>query len=104
MAFDAFAIGYSGVGLVAYMSTLTSLGYTATQYALLTSALTWSGKTLKGFSGVIVDQLQHGRTLLEAYAVFYLLCGAIGLPAILLCLILPRPRPVAILGSAGGDP
>ena len=91
MAFDAFAIGYSGVGLVAYMSTLTSLGYTATQYALLTSALTWSGKTLKGFSGVIVDHLQQGRTLLDAYALFYLLCGAIGLPAILLCLILPRP-------------
>jgi PAT family beta-lactamase induction signal transducer AmpG len=91
MAFDAFAIGFSGVGLVAYMSTLTSLGYTATQYALLTSALTWSGKTLKGFSGVIVDQLQQGRTLLEAYALFYLLCGVIGLPAILLCLFVPKP-------------
>ncbi len=89
MAFDAFAIGYSGVGLVAYMSTLTSLGYTATQYALLTSALTWSGKTLKGFSGVIVDHLQQGRTLLDAYALFYLLCGAIGLPAILLCFFVP---------------
>ena len=90
MAFDAFAIGYAGVGLVAYMSTLTSLGYTATQYALLTSALTWSGKTLKGFSGVIVDHLQQGRSLLDAYALFYLLCGAIGLPAILLCFFVPR--------------
>ena len=41
MAFDGFAIAFSGVALVTYMSTLTSLGYTATQYALLTSALAW---------------------------------------------------------------
>ncbi|MBA3812364.1 MAG: MFS transporter [Caulobacteraceae bacterium] len=93
MAFDAFAIGLSGVALVAYMSTLTSLGYTATQYALLTSALTWTGKTLKGFSGTIVEQLQHGRSLLDAYALFYLFSAAIGLPAILLCLVLAMRRP-----------
>ena len=90
MTVDAFAIGFSGVALVAYMSTLTSLGYTATQYALLTSALTWSGKTLKGFSGEIVEHLQQGRSLLDAYALFYLLCAAIGAPAILLTLVLAR--------------
>ncbi len=93
MGFDSLVMAFSGVALVAYMSTLTSLGYTATQYALLTSALTWTGKTLKGFSGVIVDDLQAGRTLLQAYELFYLLSAAIGLPAILLCVILARPRP-----------
>ena len=95
MAFDSVAIGFSGVALVAYMSTLTSLGYTATQYALLTSALAWTGKFLKGFSGSIVDFLQHGRTLLEAFALFYLVAAAIGAPAILLCIVLARrtPRP-----------
>lgn len=93
MAFDAFAIGFSGVALVSYMSSLTSLGYTATQYALLTSALAWTGKTLKGFSGVIVEYLQHGRSLLEAYAQFYLFSAAIGLPAILLCVILAARSP-----------
>ena len=93
MAFDSLAMAFSGVALVAFMSTLTSLGYTATQYALLTSALTWSGKTLKGFSGVIVDGLQHGRSLLEAYGLFYLLSAAIGLPAIFLCLVLAARGP-----------
>ncbi|HEY2050679.1 MAG TPA: MFS transporter [Caulobacteraceae bacterium] len=96
MTFDAVAIGFSGVALVAYMSSLTSLGYTATQYALLTSALTWSGKFLKGFSGAIVENLQHGRSLLEAYGLFYVFSGAIGLPAILLCIWLAtvqRPKP-----------
>jgi PAT family beta-lactamase induction signal transducer AmpG len=93
MAFDAFAIGYSGVALVSYMSTLTSLGYTATQYALLTSALALTGKSLKGFSGTIVESLQHGRGLLDAYALFYLFSAAIGAPAIALCLILAFWRP-----------
>ncbi len=95
MAFDSLVMAFSGVALVAFMSTLTSLGYTATQYALLTSALTWTGKTLKGFSGVIVDDLQQGRTLLEAYGLFYLLSAAIGVPAIVLCLILAYRRPAA---------
>ncbi len=95
MAFDSLAMAFSGVALVAFMSTLTSLGYTATQYALLTSALTLSGKTLKGFSGMIVDVLQQGRSLLDAYGLFYLLTAAIGLPAILLCLIVALRRPLA---------
>jgi PAT family beta-lactamase induction signal transducer AmpG len=93
MTFDAFAIGFSGVALVAYMSTLTSLGYTATQYALLTSALAWTGKILKGFSGAIVENLQHGRSLLDAYALFYLLAAAIGVPAIVCCIVLARVTP-----------
>ncbi|MHB8528025.1 MAG: MFS transporter, partial [Caulobacteraceae bacterium] len=92
MAFDALAIGFSGVALVSYMSTLTSLGYTATQYALLTSALVLVGKTLKGFSGVLVEALQQGRSLLEAYGLFYLLSASTGLPAIVLCLILAARR------------
>jgi PAT family beta-lactamase induction signal transducer AmpG len=95
MSADSVAIGFSGVALVTYMSSLTSLGYTATQYALLTSALTWTGKTLKGFSGVLVETLSQGRTLLEAYGLFYLLAAAIGAPAIALCvwLALIRPKP-----------
>ena len=96
MTADAVAIGYAGVGLVAYMSSLTSLGYTATQYALLTSAMALSGKFLKGFSGAIVDALQQGRTQDEAYALFYLIAAGLGAPAIVLCFVLAmcpiRPR------------
>jgi MFS transporter, PAT family, beta-lactamase induction signal transducer AmpG len=93
MTSDNIAIGYSGVALVAYMSTLTSLGYTATQYALLTSALAFTGKFLKGFSGAIVDALQQGRTPDQAYALFYLLAAALGAPAIVLCVVLARRPP-----------
>jgi PAT family beta-lactamase induction signal transducer AmpG len=50
MFLDNFGIGFGGVALVTYMSTLTSVGYTATQYALLSSTYTWLGKFTKGFS------------------------------------------------------
>ncbi len=51
MAGDNFGIGFAGVALVAYMSSLTNIGYTATQYALLSSTYAWLGKILKGILG-----------------------------------------------------
>ena len=87
MTFDGFAMSFAGVALISYMSTLTSLGYTATQYALLTSALAWTGKFLKGFSGAWVQGLvQPGRDLVHAYALFYVFAAAVGLPALALVL------------------
>jgi PAT family beta-lactamase induction signal transducer AmpG len=100
MTCDAMAIGYSGVALVAYMSTLTSLGYTATQYALLTSAMALTGKFLKGFSGAMVDALQHGRTADQAYALFFLVAAALGAPAIGLSVILARRTTKAAASAA----
>jgi len=103
MGFDAFAIAISGVALIGYMSSLTSLGYTATQYALLTSAMAWTGKILKGFSGDIVERLEAGgRPLLQAYATFYLGSAAIGIPAILLCLILANRQARALKAAKAG--
>ena len=87
MMFDNFGVSVAGVALVTYMSSLTSLGYTATQYALLSSTYALVGKFLKGFSGAVVDGLQaQGHTLMESYFIFFVGAGAIGLPAILLCL------------------
>ena len=99
MTFDPIAMGYAGVALAAYMSTLTSLGYTATQYALLTSALAFTGKILKGFSGAIVEYLHHDHSLLTSFADFYLLSAALGLPAIVLCFVLAR-RPARTASQA----
>jgi PAT family beta-lactamase induction signal transducer AmpG len=90
IAADNFGIGFAGVALVTYMSSLTSLGYTATQYALLSSAYTYVGKFAKGFSGVMVEQLAAGRPLLDAYALFFIGAGLLGVPALILCLVLAR--------------
>jgi PAT family beta-lactamase induction signal transducer AmpG len=92
MAVDSFGLSFAGVALVTYMSSLTSLGYTATQYALLSSAYAYLGKFLKGFSGQVVDTLSQGRSLMDAYAIFFTGAAAIGLPALILCLFLVRAR------------
>ena len=84
MAADNFGISVAGIALVAYMSSLTSLGYTATQYALLSSTYTWAGKILKGFSGVAVQGLASQYGLMNAYAIFFIGAGLIGIPALLL--------------------
>ena len=92
MAVDSFGLSFAGVALVTYMSSLTSLGYTATQYALLSSTYAYLGKILKGFSGQAVDTLSHGRTLMDAYAIFFAGAAAISLPALILCLFLVQAR------------
>ena len=90
MAADNFGIGFAGVALVTYMSSLTSIGYTATQYALLSSTYTYVGKFSKGFSGVMVERLAAGRTLLDGYALLFIGCGLLGVPALILCIVLAR--------------
>lgn len=99
---DNFGIAFAGVALVAYMSSLTNLGYTATQYALLSSTFSWLGKILKGFSGAAVENLSAAHGLIHAYGIFFVGCGLIGVPALLLFAALgylhrrTRPAPVAV--------
>lgn len=88
MSADNFSTSFAGVALVSYMSSLTTLGYTATQYALLSSTYAWVGKIAKGFSGVLVEHLAAQNGLMTAYAWFFIGAGAIGIPAILLFLVL----------------
>jgi PAT family beta-lactamase induction signal transducer AmpG len=91
MALDDFSIAFAGVALVVYMSSLTSLGYTATQYALLSATYAYLGKLLKGPSGAVVEYLsQHGHSLMESYGMFFIGAGAIGIPALILCFVLAR--------------
>jgi MFS transporter, PAT family, beta-lactamase induction signal transducer AmpG len=90
MAGDNFAQSFAGVGLVAYMSSLTGLGYTATQYALLSSTYAMLGKFLKGFSGAAVEALTPAHGLLGAYATAFVATGALAIPPLILFIILAR--------------
>jgi PAT family beta-lactamase induction signal transducer AmpG len=87
---ENFSEGFAGAALVAYMGSLTGIGYTATQYALLSSFYAMLGKFLKGFSGVAVEGLQAGRGLMEGYALFFAGTAAVGIPAVILCWFLKR--------------
>jgi MFS transporter, PAT family, beta-lactamase induction signal transducer AmpG len=90
MTLDAFAQAFAGVALVTYMSSLTSLGYTATQYAMLSSTYALLGKFLKGFSGVAVETLTPHYGLLGAYATSFIVTGLTAIPPMLLILVLWR--------------
>ncbi len=93
MMIDNFATGFAGTALVAYMSSLTTIGYTATQYALLSSFYALPGKLAKVASGGIVEALVPAHGLMPAYAMFFTGTALIGIPALLLCLVLVKRKP-----------
>jgi hypothetical protein len=90
MVIDNICTGFAGVALVGYMSSLTSLGYTATQYAMLSSFYALPGKFLKGLSGAAVDGIAVHTSQMEAYGLFFIGTAVLGIPALLLCLWLVR--------------
>jgi len=53
---DNVAAGFAGTCLIAYMSSLTTAGFTATQYALFSSLYALPGKLIASQSGVIVER------------------------------------------------
>src|SRR5262249_12511206 len=56
---DNAVSGFAGTCLVAYMSSLTSAGFTATQYALFSSLYSLPGKLIASQSGRIVEASAH---------------------------------------------
>lgn len=56
---DNSTLGFAGVVLVAFLSSLTSMEFTATQYALLSSFANLPGKVIGGFSGFLVERWSY---------------------------------------------
>jgi len=84
---ENFSEGFGGTVLIAWMSSLTSFGYAATQYALLSSFYSVLGKFLKGFSGVVVEGgLQPALGAMQGYAAFFAGTAAIGVPAVFIAI------------------
>lgn len=73
---DNFSQGFGGVVLVAFMSSLTSAQFTATQYALLSSFANLPGKLVAGVSGYIVEA--------SSYTGFFILSALSIIPTLLL--------------------
>src|SRR5262249_28750790 len=57
---DNVVSSYAGTCLIAYMSSLTSAGFTATQYALFSSLYSLPGKLIASQSGRIVEAAAQG--------------------------------------------
>ncbi|HEV2109846.1 MAG TPA: MFS transporter [Gammaproteobacteria bacterium] len=87
ISLDNFGNGMAGAAFIAYMSSLTNIAYTATQYALFGTLWSLPAKGLAGFSGSIADAF--------GYRGFFIYTALIGLPALLLVLRLMRRSPPA---------
>jgi len=73
---DNLSAGIASAAFVAFMSSLTNVSFTATQYALFSSLMTLFPKLMGGYSGTIVEAV--------GYSNFFLVASLIGLPVLLL--------------------
>ena len=77
IGFENFASGIGGVVVVAYLSALCNLRYTATQFALLSAAAAVVGRFLTGTTaGALIENM--------GYVNFFLLTTLIALPGVFL--------------------
>ena len=79
---DNLALAIHGTSLIAFMSSLTSPKYTATQYALFSSFYALPAKILEGFSGFVVDSI--------GYSPFFMYTASLSVPGLLLLYWLAR--------------
>ncbi len=93
---DNLASGIASAAFIAYLSSLTNVNYSATQYALFSSMMLLAPKWLAGFSGVYVDA--HG------YEAFFTSTALLGVPVLLLVWLASRILPVAHETSAPQTP
>ncbi len=77
IGFENFASGIGGVTVVAYLSALCNLRFTATQYALLSALASIAGRVLTGTTaGGLIESM--------GYVNFYLLTTVLAFPGVLL--------------------
>ncbi|EPQ5082764.1 AmpG family muropeptide MFS transporter [Acinetobacter baumannii] len=74
--FDNLASGLAGAVFIAFLSSLTSVSFTAMQYAIFSSLMLLLPKTIGGYSGTIVNHI--------GYSGFFTVTFLMGLPILLL--------------------
>jgi PAT family beta-lactamase induction signal transducer AmpG len=79
---DNLASGIASAAFIAYLSSLTNISYSATQYALLSSMMLLLPKFIAGFSGDFVNAF--------GYASFFHATAWMGLPVLMLVALASR--------------
>ena len=79
---DNLSAGLASAAFIAFLSSLTNVSFTATQYAIFSSLMTLLPKILGGYSGTMVDAV--------GYPTFFLVTALMGLPVLLLIIIAAR--------------
>jgi PAT family beta-lactamase induction signal transducer AmpG len=73
---DNLSSGIASAAFIAYLSSLTNINYSATQYALFSSMMLLLPKFLAGYSGTYVDKF--------GYANFFTATAMLGVPVVIL--------------------
>ena len=97
VGFENFASGIGGVTVVAYLSALCNLRFTASQYALLSALASIAGRVLTGTTaGGLIEVMDYFQ--------FYLLTTFLAFPGVLLFWYMIRSGLADVsLGTAGSD-
>ena len=80
---DNLSGGIASAAFIAYLSSLTNISYSATQYALFSSLMLLLPKFIAGYSGVFVDAY--------GYHAFFVGTAALGVPVLLLVALATGP-------------
>tara|TARA_Y100001980_G_C14537850_1_gene314887 strand:+ start:157 stop:1617 length:1461 start_codon:yes stop_codon:yes gene_type:complete len=83
---DNISSGFAGAAFVIYLSGLTSIKFTATQYALFSSIMLFLPKLIAGYAGSWVDVM--------GYAYFFSLTAFLGLPVLYLIFWIGKVAPI----------
>ena len=83
---DNIASGFAGAAFVVYLSALTSLKFTATQYALFSSIMLFIPKLVAGYSGSWVDAI--------GYSNYFVVTALLGVPVLILIIWLSKVAPI----------
>jgi PAT family beta-lactamase induction signal transducer AmpG len=83
---DNLSAGVASAAFIAYLSGLTNVRYSATQYALFSSMMLLAPKWLAGYSGAFVDAYD--------YPTFFIATACLGVPVLLLIWLATRLAPV----------
>jgi PAT family beta-lactamase induction signal transducer AmpG len=83
---DNISSGFAGAAFVIYLSGLTSIKFTATQYALFSSIMLFLPKLIAGYAGAWVDVM--------GYAYFFSLTAALGFPVLFLIIWIGKVAPI----------
>lgn len=84
---DNLAGGIASAAFIAYLSSLTNVKYSATQYALFSSMMVLAPKWLAGFSGQFVDAY--------GYVPFFVGTACLGVPVLILVAVASRVKMAA---------
>lgn len=92
---DNLSAGIASAAFVAYLSSLTNVAYSATQYAVFSSLMLLLPKFLAGWSGWVVDHL--------GYPTFFIGTALIGMPVIVLAWLVSRLETARPAGSCAEE-